>query len=58
MDNHPGELSTPIGLVNNDFFSLIYLLYIIEMGGCYSTMLWLPEILVFPIPSLIDNTGF
>ncbi len=28
------------------------------MHACYSTMLELPELLVFPIPSLIDNTGF
>ena len=44
--------------VINTIRFLTYLLYIIEMGGCYSTMLELPELLVFPIPSLIDNTGF
>ena len=41
-----GELSTPLfffplSLINTIRF-LTYLLYIIEMGGCYSTTLELP----------------
>ena len=45
----------PYRINNTRFFFSIYQLYIIEMGGCYSTMLELPELLVFPIPSLIDK---